>query len=113
MSQELNLYREVYGQNTYTRVVDTQFRELIDPVDEQVTEDVSVEQFFALYEQLFLQIPVNGELNSHEYLVMRSSEYLGGAVITNNEKALLEEINSLRQQLLETNSSLIDIAKLT
>lgn len=113
MSQELNLYREVYGQNTYTRVVDTQFRELIDPVDEQVTEDVSVEQFFGLYEQLFLQIPVNGELNSHEYLVMRSSEYLGGAVITNNEKALLEEINSLRQQLLETNSSLIDIAKLT
>jgi hypothetical protein len=113
MSQELNLYREVYGQNTYTRVVDTQFRELIDPVDEQVTEDVSVERFFELYEQLFLQIPVNGELNSHEYLVMRSSEYLGGAVITNNEKALLEEINSLRQQLLETNSSLIDIAKLT
>jgi hypothetical protein len=113
MSQELNLYREVYGQNTYTRVVDTQFRELIDPVDEQVIEDVSVEQFFELYEQLFLQIPVNGELNSHEYLVMRSSEYLGGAVITNNEKALLEEINSLRQQLLETNTSLIDIAKLT
>jgi hypothetical protein len=113
MSQELNLYREVYGQNTYTRVVDTQFRELIDPVDDQVIEDVSVEQFFELYEQLFLQIPVNGELNSHEYLVMRSSEYLGGAVITNNEKALLEEINSLRQQLLETNTSLIDIAKLT
>jgi len=113
MSQELNLYREVYGQNTYTRVVDTQFRELIDPVDEQVIEDVSVEQFFELYEQLFLQIPVNGELNSHEYLVMRSSEYLGGAVITNNEIALLEEINSLRQQLLETNTSLIDIAKLT
>jgi hypothetical protein len=113
MSRELNLYREVYGQNTYTRVIDTQFRELIDPVDEQVIEDVSVEQFFELYEQLFLQIPVNGELNSHEYLVMRSSEYLGGAVITNNEKALLEEINSLRQQLLETNTSLIDIAKLT
>jgi len=113
MSRELNLYREVYGQNTNTRVIDTQFRELIDPVDEQVIEDVSVEQFFELYEQLFLQIPVNGELNSHEYLVMRSSEYLGGAVITNNEKALLEEINSLRQQLLETNTSLIDIAKLT
>lgn len=113
MSQELNLYREVYGQNTYTRVVDTQFKQLIDPIETDVIQDITVEEFFNLYESLFFEIPINGDLNTHEYLVRRSTEYLGGSVISDNEKALLEEINSLRQQLLDTNSSLIDISKLT
>jgi hypothetical protein len=113
MSQELNLYREVYGQNTYTRVVDTEFKQLVDPVETNVIQDITVEEFFNLYESLFFEIPINGDVNTHEYLVRRSTEYLGGSVISDNEKALLEEINSLRQQLLDTNSSLIDISKLT
>jgi hypothetical protein len=113
MSQELNLYREVYGQNTYTRVVDTEFKQLVDPVETNVIQDITVEEFFNLYESLFFEIPINGDTNTHEYLVRRSTEYLGGSVISDNEKALLEEINSLRQQLLDTNSSLIDISKLT
>ena len=112
MSQEINLYKEVYGQNTYKRVVDTQFTQLIQPTTDQVEEDATVERFFELYEQLFFQIPLTGEINSHEYLVNRSSEYLGGSVITDNEKALIQEINSLRQQLLEANTNLIEISKL-
>ena len=113
MPQELNLYREVYGQNTYTRVVDTEFKQLVDPIETEVIQDVTVEEFFNIYESLFFEIPINGDTNSHEYLVRRSTEYLGGAVISDNEKALLEEINSLRQQLLDTNTNLIDISKLT
>lgn len=112
MSQELNLYREVYGQNTYKRVIDTQFTQLVEPVSEEVEEDATVERFFELYEQLFFEIPLTGEINSHEYLVNRSSEYIGGSVITDNEKALIQEINSLRQQLLEANTNLIEISKL-
>lgn len=112
MSQELNLYREVYGQNTYKRVVDTQFTQLVEPVTDEVEEDATVERFFELYEQLFFEIPLTGETNSHEYLVNRSSEYIGGSVITDNEKALIQEINSLRQQLLEANTNLIEISKL-
>lgn len=112
MSQEINLYKEVYGQNTYKRVVDTQFTQLVQITDTEVEEDVTVERFFELYEQLFFQIPLTGEINSHEYLVNRSSEYLGGSVVTDNEKALIQEINSLRQQLLEANTNLIEISKL-
>jgi len=112
MSQEINLYKEVYGQNTYKRVVDTQFTQLVQATTDQIEEDDTVERFFELYEQLFFQIPLTGEINSHEYLVNRSSEYLGGSVITDNEKALIQEINSLRQQLLEANTNLIEISKL-
>jgi hypothetical protein len=111
MAEELNLYREVYGQNTYRRVIDTEFRQLIEP--EVIVEDtITVERFFELYEELFFQIPLTGEINSHEYLVNTSSEFIGGAVLTENEKGLIQEINSLRQQLLEANTNLVEISKL-
>jgi hypothetical protein len=111
MSEELNLSREVYGISTYRRVIDTEFRQLVEPVTPD-EEDLTVETFFQAYENLFFEIPLTGETNSHEYLVTRSSEYLGGSVLTDNEKALIQEINSLRQQLLEANTNLVEISKL-
>jgi len=112
MKQEVTLEKEIYGAATYRKVVDTQFTQLLTPV--APTEDnFTVDQFFRMYESLFYQIPIDGELNTHEYLVRRSQEYIGASVLTNNEKALLDEINSLRQQLLEANKSLTDIARLT
>jgi hypothetical protein len=113
MKQEVNLVKEVYGRNTYTRVVDTSFTELYTPVTDSVlSEQISVEGFFDLYDQLFFEIPAMGEVNSHEYLVKRSTEYLGGGVITDNERAYIEEINSLRQQLLEANQNYLNLSKI-
>lgn len=108
--QEVNLIKEVYGPVTYTKVIDTKFSELYIPVTaSQQSTEISVEQFFNYYEQLFFSIPANGDVNSHEYLVKRSTEYLGGSVITDTEQAYIDEINSLRQQLLEANANLINI----
>lgn len=53
-----------------------------------------------------------GEVNSHEYLVKRSTEYLGGVVLSDNERAYIEEINSLRQQLLEANQNYLSLTKI-
>jgi hypothetical protein len=112
MDQEVELKKEVYGAATYRQVIDTEFTQLIvREVPEQ--DDISVERLFRLYNELFYEIPLQGSDASHEYIVKRSQEYLGGSVLTNNEKALIDEINSLRQQLLEANKSLTDIAKLT
>jgi len=111
MSQEVKLVKEVYGRNTYTRVIDTSFSELYNPITASVapSTQVTVEAFFDAYSNLFFQIPATGELNSHEYLVKRSGEYLGGGVMTDNEKAYIEEINSLRQQLLEANTNYLNL----
>ena len=111
MEQEVNLVKEIYGKTTYTGVVDTTFRQLVSPTEE-VEEDMTVEAFFNNYEQLFFEIPITGEINSHEYLVKRSADYVGASVLSDNEKALIDEINSLRQQLLEANKSLVDVSKL-
>jgi len=113
MSEKVDLIKEVYGRNTYSRVIDTSFNELYNPVSTStVTQQVTVEAFFDLYNQLFFQIPATGEINSHEYLVARSTEYLGGVTLTDSEKAYIEEINSLRQQLLEANSNYTNLTKI-
>lgn len=112
MVEQINLNKQVYGTATYTKVIDTEFTQLIAPA-EPVEEVVTVERFFQLYEDLFFEIPVIGDVNSHEYLVKRSGEYIGGEILTDNEKALIDEINSLRQQLLEANKSIIDISSIT
>lgn len=113
MKQEVNLIKEVYGRNTYTRVIDTSFSELYTPVTASVApEQITVEAFFDLYNQLFFEIPAMGEVNSHEYLAKRSTEYLGGGVLTDNERAYIEEINSLRQQLLEANQNYLNLSKI-
>lgn len=112
MVEQVNLIKPVYGTATYTRVIDTQFKELVAPA-EPVEEEVTVDRFFELYDELFFQIPITGDINSHEYLVKRSGEYIGGEIITDNERALIDEINSLRQQLLQANQSIVDISTIT
>ena len=108
MEKEVKLVKEVYGRATYGKVVDNSFTELFTAeTGSFIGQQLSVEQFFNLYNDLFFEIPATGEINSHEYLVARSTEYLGGGVLTDNERALIEEINSLRQQLLETNTNIL------
>ena len=111
MSQEVKLVKEVYGRNTFTRVIETGFSELYTPTTASaaVSQQITVDEFFDLYNTLFFEIPATGELNSHEYLVARSTEYLGGGVLTENEKAYIEEINALRQQLLEANTNYLSL----
>lgn len=105
----VELVKEIYGVNTYTKAVDTSFTELIAPTVEVTGSIVTVDQFFQYYDDLFFDIPVSGSINSHTYLVERSQQYIGGSVIDNEKQALIEEINSLRQQLLDLNQSFTNI----
>lgn len=111
MEQEVRLVKEVYGRSTYTRVIDTDFTELYTTptATVEISQQTTVDEFFDLYNALFFDIPATGEVNSHEYLAARSTEYLGGGVLTDNEKAYIEEINSLRQQLLEANANYLSL----
>ena len=111
MAEQVNLIKEVYGRTTYTKVIDISFNELYNPITASIapSTNTSVELFFDAYNDLFFQIPATGEVNSHEYLIKRSTEYLGGGVLTDNEKAYIDEINSLRQQLLEANTNFLNL----
>lgn len=105
----VNLTREVYGLNTYKKAVNTTFTELVPPTVVVPDTSITVGQFFEYYDELFFDIPVSGSTNSHVYLVERSQQYIGGSVLDAEKQALIEEINALRQQLLDVGQNLNSI----
>ena len=102
--ENLILNREVFNKQAFNNTVDTSFSEL-----DQEAPDLSffdsnlatVNDFFNIYQSLFFQIPKFGQTNSHEYLVVESTEY--SRVIENQDQidALLEEITDLREENLQ------------
>lgn len=111
--ETVQLLKRVKGINTFTKAIDTNFTEFVSTVPEAQQETVTVERFFELYEELFFDIPAEGEINTHQYLVQRSSEYLGGAAPDPEKLALIEEINALRQQILELGDTYLLVNNLT
>ena len=110
--EKVSLVKEIRGINTYKNVIDTQFTEFITP---QVTVNATpftVSDFFAQYNSLFYDIPLTGP-NSHTTLVQKSSEYIGGNVIDEEKQALIEEINTLKQQLIDLSETYLSIGSIT
>jgi hypothetical protein len=109
MSQ-IPIEKQVYDKLSFSKVVDTQFHQLLNNVTEE-TPTFTLDDFFQLYEQLFYQIPKEGDTNSHRYMLDKSADYLGVIVSQDDIQALLEEITTLRQQVLDTQSTLDEISK--
>lgn len=105
----VEMIKEIYGLNTYSKAIDNNFTELVSPPQETELVGITVDQFFEYYNQLFFEIPVSGSINSHTYLVETSQQYIGGSVLDAEKQALIEEINSLRQQLLDINQTFTNI----
>ena len=68
-----------------------------------------MDEFFVLYNNLFYDIPKTGEVNSHDFLVQKSLEYLEKDPLSEEFKALLEEVNTLRRELLEANQEILQM----
>jgi len=111
--EKVTFIKQVKGLNTYTSVIDTRFTELVQPTAQTEEEEITVAKFFEYYDRLFYDIPAEGDINSHKYIVERSSEYLGGSGVDSEKAALIEEINSLRQQLLDIGDAYTTINKTT
>lgn len=105
MSNEVTLVKKIYQTTTYENAIDPSFTEFVTASLTPIEPTITVSEFFDYYDQLFYDIPVSGEINSHTYLVQQSQQYIGGSVIDLEKQALIEEINSLRQQILDLNQS--------
>jgi hypothetical protein len=109
MSQ-IPVQKTVFNKDTYGRVIDTQFSQLLNQGVAE-TNSFSIDDFFQLYEDLFYQIPKEGDTNSHMYILQREADYLGISISQDDVQALLNEITSLRQQVLETQQIVNDLTK--
>jgi hypothetical protein len=110
MSQ-IPIQKTVFNKDTYGRVVDTQFSQLINQGTEDETLSFTVDDFFQLYDEVFYQIPKEGDINSHQYILQREADYLGISISQDDVQALLNEITSLRQQVLEAQQTINDLTK--
>jgi hypothetical protein len=110
MSQ-IPVQKTVFNKDTYSRVIDTQFSQLLNQETGEETLSFTVDDFFQLYDELFYQIPKEGDANSHQYILQREADYLGVSISQDDIQALLNEITSLRQQVLEAQQTINDLTK--
>jgi hypothetical protein len=109
----VNLNRQVFDKTKFNETVDTSFTQLVSQPDPTFFDLnlATVEDFFTLYEKFFFQIPKEGEVNSHTYLIKESSDYVGFQANSEDVQALLDEIAQLRQENLLLRQEQIDIVK--
>lgn len=106
MSEKVNLGRTGFVTKAYKSVIDTNFTQLTPPTP-PTEEVISVGEFFNLYTNLFYEIPAEGDVNSHQFLIERSTEYIGFTEENDQDiEALLNEITQLREELLATQEEL-------
>ena len=68
--KDLKINKILYGKQTYGNSIDTEFSHYLS------NNIVDLNKFFQDYENFFFFIPKQGEVNSHQYLISRSQEYL-------------------------------------
>ena len=63
-------------------------------------------------DELFFDIPNEGDINSHRYILQREAEYLGVKFADDVDiQALLQEITDLRQQLLTVETENVNLTE--
>jgi len=102
----ITIQKKVFGKNSYNKVINTSFEQLIQPLSIEAPETLEskIQNFFKTYNELFYNIPKEGENNSHVYLINNSTEYTGYSSESDTINALLEEITQLKQDLLKAES---------
>jgi hypothetical protein len=112
MSQ-IPIQRTVFNKNKFTKVVDTQFSQLINNQSVEETPSFTLNDFFQLYEDLFDQIPKEGDINSHQYILQKEADYLGVQIDKDDVQSLLDEITSLRQEVLDSQTIINELTTTT
>lgn len=107
MARKVQIKKTVFDRESFNQVIDNKFkhfRELPPVIDPD-----TVEELFRLYDKLYAVIPIEGEDNSHQYLVERSSELYKVDSQLESIQPLLDEVASLRGQLLENNRRILEL----
>ena len=103
---KVDFNKRVYAKQPFLDVVDRSFNEFGQEPSESVK---TVEQFFQDYEELFYQIPATGSVNSHEYLVDKSSQLYKAEQEFIDIQPLLDEITALKIQNVEYQQKIADL----
>lgn len=108
MSENVDFNKNIYDKRSYKKIIDTSFKQLgVKPIQDQIEQQPTIGDFFQLYNELFYSINELGPTNSHEYLIKKSSEYIGFEEKNEIIESLQNEISQLRIELLDSQKQLI------
>lgn len=107
MANDIQIQKTVLNSTAFNKVVDTSFSTFVQPPT--IVEQDTPEELFRLYDKLYYDIDVTGDVNSHEYLVKKSSELINFDTTTEDIQPLLDEIAQLREQLLIANQQILTL----
>jgi len=107
--EKVTISRQVFDKSQFSKTVSIEFTQLTSSASPVTSSLPTVNDFFSLYDQLFFDIPKFGDLNSHQYLVATSGNYLDGAQINESIQLLLDEIAALRTSLLNSNRQIAEL----
>jgi hypothetical protein len=102
------LNRVVFNKEAYEKTIDTSFAQIQTPPP-PLRNTITVSEFFELYTNIFYDIPTEGDINSHTYLVAKSGEYIDAEQINQDIQILLDEITALRQENLKLNQDILNL----
>ena len=81
MAENVDIKLTTYNRNQFNKAVNTEFTQFNssnETPEQEAAETIDLPGFFQAYDRLFLEIPKQGETNSHQYITNRSGEYAGG-----------------------------------
>jgi hypothetical protein len=102
---KVRLSRNVYNNDDLSKTVSRDFTSF---VEETSDENDTVNELFRLYSKLFYDIPAQGDIESHEFLIRESSKVVELEQENLEVQPLLDEIADLRERLLQQNIASIE-----
>ena len=107
MGKKVEIQKTVFNRESFQEVIDREFKYFKEL--EPIVDPDTIEELFRLYDKLYITIPIEGEGNTHQYLVERSSELYKIDAQLDNIQPLLDEIASLRVQLLDDKRRILEL----
>lgn len=105
-----NLSKYSFSKNSYERFIDNKIKNLVRKnYEEEIEKIPTVNEFFELYDLLYYEIPSEGDENSHQYLIEKSSELIEFDVNNSMIEELQKEITMLREDNLRKDMKILSL----
>lgn len=106
--ESVAIHKKVFKKGDIDTVIDTEFKTFTKTVE---IDTDTVQELFRLYNKLYYTIPIEGENESHQYLLQKSSELTTLEKSIEDIQPLLDEVAQLRGQLLSANQQIFELEK--
>ena len=93
--ENIIIEKRLYGNRSFSRLADREFSELFQE------QKIDLKKFFEEYDKLFYEIPKQGEIHSHNFIVGKSTEYIENYIDPKDEiiDNLEEQVQTLEEEL--------------